>query len=115
MPPALAYSFDDAVASKFYYDLDGKRLEIHFTHCWEIATGRRHDEPCQLLIHHWADARCQEPDVSPHFVPLDAGMGIVSLLLSFAWTAEGAEVWINTIDERYLLLRFTNPSVEVVL
>ena len=42
-------------------------------------------------------------------------MGIVSLLMHFAWTAEGAEAWINTIDDRYLLLRFANPSVKVVL
>ena len=115
MPQSLAYSFDDAVASKFYCDMDGKRLEVHFTHCWEIATRRRHDGPCQLLIHHWTDARCQEPNVSPRFVALEAGMGIVSMLLSFVWTAEGAEAWINTIDYRYLLLQFANPSVEVVL
>lgn len=42
-------------------------------------------------------------------------MGIVSLLLYFAWTAEGAEALINTIDDRYLLLQFVNPSVEAIL
>ena len=42
-------------------------------------------------------------------------MGIVSLLRSFDWTAEGLEMLINTIDNRYLLLRFTNPSVDVIL
>jgi hypothetical protein len=115
MPQNLAYSFDDEVASKFYYDLDGKHLEIHFTGCWEIATGHYHNGPCHLLIHQWTDARCQEEAVSPRFVRLEERMGIVSLLMYFAWTAEGAEVLINTIDNRYLLLRFTNPSVEVVL
>ena len=115
MPQALAYSFDDEVASKFYYDLEGKRLEIHFTGCWEIATGRYHDGPCHLLIHQWADARCQEEAVSARIVRLEELMGIVSLLLSFDWTAEGLEMLINTIDNRYLLLRFTNPSVDVIL
>ena len=115
MPQDLAYSFADEVASKFYYDLEGKRLEIHFTGCWEIATSRYYDGPCRLLIHGWTDACCQEPNVSPRFVRLEAGMGIVSLLLDFAWTAESAEAWINTIDDRYLLLQFANPSVEVAL
>ncbi|WBA43976.1 hypothetical protein [Hymenobacter canadensis] len=115
MPPDLAYSFDDEVASKFCYDLDGKRLEIHFNGCWEIATRRYHDGPCHLLIHQWTDARCQEEVVSPRFARLEERMGIVSLLLHFAWTAEGAEALVNTIDNRYLLLRFANPSVEVVL
>ena len=115
MPPDLTYSFDDEVASKFCYDLDGKRLEIHFTGCWDIATGRYHDGPCHLLIHHWTDAHCQEPNVNPRFVRLEERMGIVSLLLHYGWTAEGLEVWVNTIDDRYLLLRFANPSLEVIL
>lgn len=121
MPQALAYSFDDEIASKFYYDLDGKRLEIHFTGCWDVAAERYHDGPCHLLIHQWTDARCQdvryeEGKVKPRrFVPLENSMSIVSLLLSLDWTTEGLELIVNTIDERYLLLRFANPSVEVVL
>ena len=67
MPPDLTYSFDDEVASKFCYDLDGKRLEIYFTGCWEIATRRYHNGPCHLLIHQWTDARCQEEVVSSSF------------------------------------------------
>ena len=42
-------------------------------------------------------------------------MGIVSLLLSLDWTADGLAVYINTTDDRYLLLRFTHPLVEVVV
>lgn len=114
MPQDLAYSFDDEIASKFCYDLDHKRLEIHFTGCWEVATQHYHEGSCHLLIHQWTDARCQEGDVSPRFIRLEEGMGIVSLLLSFAWTGEELEVVVNTIDNRYLLLRFANPSVEVV-
>jgi hypothetical protein len=114
MPQPLAYSFDDEVASKFYYDLDHNRLEIHFTGCWELATQHYHEGPCYLLIHHWQAAYCQEEAVSNRFVPLEQGMGIVSLLLGVAWVDEQLELVVNTIDNRYLLLRFASPLVEVV-
>jgi hypothetical protein len=114
MPQPLAYSFDDEVASKFYYDLDHNRLEIHFTGCWELATQQYHEGPCYLLIHHWQAAYCQEEAVSNRFVPLEQGMGIVSLLLGVAWVDEQLELVVNTIDNRYLLLRFASPLVEVV-
>jgi hypothetical protein len=42
-------------------------------------------------------------------------MSIVSLLLGLTWAGEQLEVYVNPIDDRYLMLRFTNPSVEVVL
>jgi hypothetical protein len=60
MSQALAYWFDDKPASKFCYDIAHKRLEIHFTRCWEVATQYYQEGPCQLLIHQWSDARCQE-------------------------------------------------------
>ena len=114
MPQTLAYSFDDEVASKFCYDLAHKRLEIHFTGCWDRATQHYYEGPCYLLIHQWCAAHCQEEAVSNRFVPLGQGMGIVSLLLAVTWAEEQLEVVVNTIDGRYLLLRFTNPVVEVV-
>lgn len=70
--------------------------------------------PCHLLIHQWRDARCQEPNVSPRFVPLEQGLGVVSLLLAVAWHGERLDVWVNTIDNRYLLLHFSSPAVAVV-
>jgi hypothetical protein len=114
MPQTLAYSFDDEVASKFCYDLDHKRLEIHFTGCWELATQHYHEGPCYLLIHQWRVAHCQEEAVSHRFVPLEQGMGIVSLVLAMTCVDEQLELVVNTIDNRYLLLRFASPLVEVV-
>ncbi|MFD1874491.1 hypothetical protein [Hymenobacter bucti] len=115
MSQALAYSFDDEVASKFCYDIDQKRLEIHFTGCWDLATQHYHEGPCYLLIHQWRAAHCQEEAVSKRFVRLEQGMGIVSLLLAVTWVEEQLELVVNTIDNRYFLLRFANPIVEVVL
>ncbi|WP_166648007.1 hypothetical protein [Hymenobacter sp. UV11] len=45
---------------------------------------------------------------------MEQGMGIVSLLLTATWVEEQLELVVNTIDNRYLLLRFANPVVEVV-
>ena len=114
MAPALAYSFDYEHASKFCYDMDRQRLEIHFTGCWELATRHYHEGPCYLLIHKWHTAHCQEEAVSKRFIPLEQGMGIVSLLLAVTWVDEQLELYVNTIDNRYLLLRFTHPVVEVI-
>jgi hypothetical protein len=114
IPEPLAYSFDDEVASKFCYDIKQKHLEIHFTGCWELATQRYHQGPCSLLIHQWRAAHCQEEAVSKRFIPLEQGMGIVSLLLAVTWVDEQLELLVNTLDDRYLLLRFNNPVVEVV-
>jgi hypothetical protein len=114
MSQPLAYSFDDEVASKFCYDMDHQRLEIHFTGCWELATQSYHEGPCYLLIHQWSAAHCQEEAVSKRFVPLEQGMGIVSLLLGLTWVGEQLELVVNTIDNRFLLLRFAHPIVEVV-
>jgi hypothetical protein len=36
------------------------------------------------------------------------------MLLSFQWRGEELEVVVSTLDRRYLLLQFANPSVEVV-
>jgi hypothetical protein len=114
MTQALAYSFDDEVASKFCYDMDQQRLEIHFTGCWELATQHYHEGPCYLLIHQWRAAHCQEDAVSNRFLPLEQRMGIVSLLLAVTWVGEQLELYVNTIDNRYLLLRFDHPVMEVV-
>ncbi|OGX85625.1 hypothetical protein [Hymenobacter glacialis] len=120
MPQDLAYSFDDEVATKFCYDLDNKRLEIHFTRCWENATQQHLEGPCYLLIHQWTDARCQNAShrqgnvPPPKFFPLEDSMGIISMIHFFEWTKEQLELVVNTIDDRYLLLQFINPSVEVV-
>jgi hypothetical protein len=120
MPQVLAYSFDDEVASKFYYDMADKRLEIHFTRCWDKVAHCLLEGPCYLLIHQWADARCQDagyrPDnvPPPKFFPLEDSMGIVSMILFIEWTDGQLEMVVNTIDDRYLLLLFDNPSVEAV-
>lgn len=114
MAPALAYSFDDEVAPKFCYDMDQQRLEIHFTGCWELATSQYHEGPCCLLIHQWRTAHCQEEAVSKRFIPLEQGMGIVSLLLAVTWVDEQVELYVHTIDNRYLLLRFDQPVMEVI-
>jgi hypothetical protein len=114
MTQALAYSFDDEPASKFCYDMNQQRLEIHFTGCWELATSHYHEGPCYLLIHQWRAAHCQEDAVSNRFIPLEQGMGIVSLLLAVTWVDEQLELYVNTIDNRYLMLRFVHPIVEVV-
>jgi hypothetical protein len=114
MTQALAYSFDDEVASKFCYDMNQQRLEIHSTGCWELATQHYHEGPYYLLIHQWRAAHCQEDAVSKRFLPLEQRMGIVSLLLAVTWVGEQLELYINTIDNRYLLLRFDHPVIEVV-
>jgi hypothetical protein len=94
--------------------MEQKRLEIHFTGCWELATQHYHEGPCYLLLHQWSDARCQEDVAGSRVVRLEQGMGIVSLLLAVTWVGEQLELYVNTIDDRYLLLRFTTPIVEVV-
>jgi hypothetical protein len=52
--------------------------------------------------------------VSKRFLPLEQRMGIVSLLLAVTWVGEQLELYVNTIDNRYLMLRFVHPIVEVV-
>ncbi|AIZ65478.1 hypothetical protein PK28_17680 (plasmid) [Hymenobacter sp. DG25B] len=66
------------------------------------------------MIHQWSAAYCQEEVISSRFVRLEEGLGIVRLVLTLTWSSEQLEMWVITIDNRCLLLRVANPSVEVV-
>jgi hypothetical protein len=114
MENQLKYSFDDEIVSKFCYDMDNKKIEVHFNGCFDLQKNEYIERACTLVIENWSDATSRIGDETK-FYALDKHMGIFSLILSIERTEEGVQLLVNSVDDRYITLSFKKPQIHVVL
>ncbi|MDY3315927.1 hypothetical protein PG275_10235 [Riemerella anatipestifer] len=113
MKNKLKYSFDDEIASKFCYDMDNKKIEVHFTG-YSDEKERFLNKPCIFSISNWEEAKSKRGDEGK-FSPLDKNIGVFSMILYVEYDGNKLELLVNTIDDRYIVLLFTNPEVDLII
>ena len=106
----IEISFSDVPVSKFCYDIDGKKIEIYFPGYHDVQSGDYVEQNCRFVISNWEDARSKvyNDDI---FFNLDKHIGIFSLLLHVVHSNDILEITVNTVDDRYIVLRFVAPEV----
>jgi len=106
----IEISFSDIPVSKFCYDIDGKKIEIYFPGYYDVQSGDYVEQNCCCVISNWKEGKSKvyNDDI---FFDLDKHIGIFSLLLHIVHSNEFLEMIINTIDDRYIVLRFVASEV----
>jgi len=111
MKNKLEYTFDDEVVSKFCYDMDNKKIEVYFANYTDLRKGQRLLEThCIFVIENWVDAK-SKIDGGTKFEDLDKHIGIFSMILSLEIKEDDLELYVNTIDNRYMTLLFIKPQI----
>lgn len=112
MENKLGYSFEDEVVSRFSYDMDNKKIEVCFTG-YSDEEERFLDQPCIFSISNWSEAKSKIGDENKLY-PLDRNMGVFSMILYIKYEGNTLELLVNTIDDRYITLFFTNAKIKLI-
>ena len=80
MEKKLEYSFDDEPVSKFCYDLDNKKIEVHFKGYYDLKKDSYVDASCIWVLENWECATSRIGDDQRKF-DLNKQLGIFSLIL----------------------------------
>lgn len=112
MENKFGYSFDDEAVSRFFYDMDNKKFEVCFTGLNDEKE-RFLDKPCIFNISDWSEAKSKVGDEEKLY-PLDRNMGVFSMILYIKYEGNTLELLVNTIDNRYITLFFTNAKIRLI-
>ncbi|MBN8684315.1 MAG: hypothetical protein J0L99_16830 [Chitinophagales bacterium] len=110
MEKKLEYSFDDEVAKKFCYDIDNRKLEVHFSGYYDASSSQYIEKPCIWVIENWSDAKSKLSSENT-YIDLEKNLGIISMILSVEVIGNSLALTINTIDNRYIDLVFYDPQL----
>lgn len=113
MKNKLNYSFDDEVVSKFCYDMDNKKIEVHFTGYFDLANNKYFDTPCIWVIENWKEAK-SKMNSEALYDSLETNMGIFSMILSIETVDKNLKITVNTLDNRYIDLVFIEPNMTLI-
>lgn len=114
MENKLEYSFDDEPVSKFCYDMDNKKIEVYFTAYYDLREGENYIElPCVLIIENWEDSKSRI-DGEKKFDSLEKHFGIFSMILFMEKKGDDLELYVNTVDNRYMTLLFMKPQISLM-
>lgn len=102
------FSVDDEVAIGFRYQ-EGKSIAIDFNRCYGIEEEKYLGE-CSIVIKGWdsATATHMDADSNGNELPLTRVLGIIDIILSIEVSGSLLQLWVETLDGRYLLLKFRN-------
>ncbi len=114
MRPINEVSIDDEVADRFSYKSE-VQIVIGFTGYYDLEAGCYQDKPCSLVIEQWASASVEvDGAIKTKRQALEQGLGIVSMVFALTLTDDLLEAYVLTLDNRYLLLKFTGATVGYV-
>ena len=112
MENKFEYSFDDEPVSKFYYDIDNKKIEVHFKAYNDLLKNKYIEEPCSFIIENWTDAKSKIGDEAK-LDELNKHMGIFQMILFMEQKGNDLEMLVNTIDNRIITLFFIKPILSL--
>ncbi|WP_152559958.1 hypothetical protein [Hymenobacter sp. IS2118] len=103
------FSVDDGVAIGFHYQA-GKSIAIDFDGCYSMESKKYLDGLCSLTVENWASATAihLNLDGDGKERPLESVLGIIDMVLAIESDESSLQLWVETIDSRYLLLKFRN-------
>lgn len=111
MEKKLTYSFDDEPVSKFCYDLDNKKIEVHFNGYHDLTRDMYVEKPCIWVLENWEYAKSRPGD-EPKLYDLSNHAGIFSMILYMKYNdGKELEMLVNTVDNRYITLFFKDPEL----
>ena len=113
MEKKLNYSFDDEPVSKFFYDMDNKKIEVHFKGYYDLQKENiLIEKPCVFTIRDWKEAKSRVGDEEKSY-DLNKHMGVFSMILYMEFNSDDLEMLVNTIDNRYITLIFKEPILSL--
>ncbi len=112
MITSLNYSFDDEPVIKFSYDIQNKIIEVYFERCFSMNENKFIESVSILRIQQWESAYSLLPDIEKKY-GLDNNMGIFSMIYYMKFSDSRLEIFVNTIDNRYITFLFDNPKCEI--
>jgi hypothetical protein len=104
------YAFDDEPVAKFCFDLVNKRIDVQFAAYYDADDYI--ERPAVFIIENWKDAKSKIAteekwhDVNKH-------MGIFTIIYYMQFKDESMEIFVNTVDNRYITLLFTDPILRL--
>lgn len=103
-------SFEDEPVSRFCYDIDGKKIKIYFSGYYDVQSKDYIEQNCCCVVNNWkaAKSKLYKDD---RFFSLDSHIGVFSLILHAKYSNNILEMVVNTIDNRYIVLQFTEPEI----
>jgi hypothetical protein len=114
MRPISEISINDEIANSFSYTSESQ-LVIGFLGYFDLEAGCYQDKSCSLIIEQWASASVEVDEViKTKKQPLEQGLGIISMVFALTLTGDLLEAHVLTLDNRYLLLKFTRATVGYV-
>lgn len=112
MTTKLEYSFDDEYVTKFCFDMENNKIEIHFRAYFDLAKNERIITPTIWIIENWTKAKSKLSSESI-YADLENNLGIISMVLSLEINDTCLELTVNTTDNRYVDLIFDNPQLNL--
>ena len=101
--------FADEVVSSFSYDSVGKEMQLTF-HSF-MHKGKLVTKSHTLIISSWLEAQSRRWE-STAFDDLEQHLGVPSLLLDFSFQGDLCSLVINTVDDRYIEIKFYKAQIE---
>ena len=96
-------SVKDETATGFRYAV-GSCIAIDFDRCWSVEQDAYLASPCSLIIKQWVKASAVDDTGKEH--PLERKLGVIDMVLWLKLEGNVLQMWVETIDGRYLLLKF---------
>jgi len=114
MKDKLEYSFDDEPVSKFCYDASNKKIEIHFTGYYDLLKENSFiDRPCTFVIANWKEGKSKSGDESKLY-DMNHHIGIFSMILFMKMRGDELELFVRTIDNRYITFFLKEPELTLL-
>lgn len=112
MADNIEYSFDDEFVTKFCFDMENNKIEIHFRAYYDLVKNERIITPSIWTIENWTKAKSKLSSESI-YTELENNLGIISMVLSLEINDTILELTVNTTDNRYVDLMFDNPELNL--
>jgi hypothetical protein len=110
MEKKLTFAFDDEPVGKFCYDMNNKKIEIHFTGHYDLQKGSFIEGACTFVIENWKTGKSKLSD-DPKLYELNKHFGVFRIILSMQFNGDQLEILVNTVDDRYVLFFFSEPEL----
>ncbi|HGE6026597.1 hypothetical protein ABMY11_20225 [Vibrio vulnificus] len=101
--------FADEIVSRFSYDSAGKEILLTFQSF--MYKGKEVTKSHTLAISSWSQGQSRSCG-SNTFDDLERHLGVPSLLLDFSVQDDFCSLVINTVDDRYIELKFYKVQIE---
>lgn len=109
----LEFSFDDEPVIGFCYDLRNRRIDLRFEAYYDLRDNDRYMEKhCTFTISNWKKGKSKVGDIQV-VSDLEKNIGIFTMILYMKMIGNELELFVSTVDGRYVILTFEEPELEL--